>query len=298
MARMPFPGGYAVSKENRVKEELATAYKISRLKRRLAEERFAEDLRDALTLAAAVGAISSPVTHSRLLEMIVETAAHVIPSRAASLFLIDEETEELIFEVALGSKADEVRKFRIPLGHGIAGLVAVSGQPMAVSDAAKDPRQAVDIAESVGYAPESILCVPLFYDDEVIGVLELLDREGAPSYNASDMEALGLFANQAAVTIEQSRTQGNLAALLGGVLGSLGGLSDHRRESLREGAGAFVEGVEEDAAYRRAMELAELVREISHQGEAELAACRTILRGFAEYLRSKPRPEDDGGETW
>ncbi len=289
-----------MSREDRSRdEELAQAWEeISHLKRRLADERFADDLRDALTLAAAAGSISSPVEHSRLLEMIVETAASVIPSRAASLFLVDEETEELVFEVALGSKADEVRKFRIPLGHGIAGLVAVSGQPMAVSDAAKDPRQAADVAESVGYAPESILCVPLFYDEGVIGVLELLDREGAPSYNASDMQALGLFANQAAVAIEQSRAQGNLAALLGGVLGSLGGLPDHRREGLREGAAPFVEGVEEDAAHRRALELAELVREISHQGEEEFAMCHTILTGFAQYLRSKPHPEDEAGEMW
>lgn len=288
-----------MSDENTTRDELERAWdEISRLKRRLADERFAEDLRDALTLAATAGAISSPVTHSRLLEMIVETAAHVIPSHAASLFLVDEETEELVFEVALGSKADEVKKFRIPLGHGIAGLVAVSGQPMAVSDAAKDPRQAADVAESVGYAPESILCVPLVHEEEIIGVLELLDREGAPSFNAPDMQALGLFANQAAVAIEQSRAQGNLSALLGGVLGSLGGMPDHRRESLREGAVSFVEGVEEDASHRRALELAELVREISHGGEEESKACHTILRGFAEYLRSRPRPEDEAGEMW
>ena len=285
--------------ERREGEELARAREeISRLRRRLADERFAEDLRDALTLAAAAGSISSPVAHSRLLEMIVETAAGVIPSRSAALFLIDEEAEELVFQVALGPEAEQVKGLRIPLGHGIAGLVAVSGQPMAVSDAAKDPRQAADVAESVGYAPESILCVPLVHEDEVVGVLELLDREGAPSFNASDMGALGLFANQAAVAIEQSRAQGNLAALLGGVLGSLGGLAEHRKESLREDARSFVDGVEEDAAHRRALELAGLVREISHRGEEEFAACRTILEGFAEYLRSKPQPEDDAGGMW
>ena len=57
---------------------------IGRLERRLADERLAEDLRDALTLATAAGTIASPVTHSRLLEMIVETAAHVIFARAAA----------------------------------------------------------------------------------------------------------------------------------------------------------------------------------------------------------------------
>ncbi len=263
---------------------------IEHLEGRLADERFAEELKDAMTLAASAGAIASPVSHSRLLEMIVETAARVIFARAAALFLIDEEARELIFEVALGSKAEEVKRFRIPMGHGIAGLVAVSGQPMAVSDAASDPRQAADVARSVGYAPESILCVPLFYNEQVIGVLELLDKEGAPSFSATDMDDLGLFANQAAVAIEQSRTNRNLAALLGEVLKSLGETDDGRSQGLQERARAFAEGLEEDAAFSQAFDLARLVQEIAHQGENELRGCQAILRGFAEYLSSRPDP--------
>jgi GAF domain-containing protein len=269
---------------------------IERLKRRLGDERFTEDLHEALTLAATAGTIASPVTHSRLLEMIVETAAHVISARAAALFLIDEETQELIFEVALGSKADEVKKFRVPLGHGIAGLVAVSGQPMAVSDAERDPRQAADIARSVGYTPQSILCVPLFYYDQVIGVLELLDKEGAPSFSATDMEDLGLFANQAAVAIEQSRTNRNLAAFLGEVLQSLGGTTDGRAERLQERARDFANRIEEDVAFRQAFDLARLVQEIAYQGENELKGCQAILRGFAEYLRSRSDPLGELGD--
>src|SRR5690348_8979437 len=61
---------------------------IDRLKLRLADEEFASELRHTLALASAAGTIASPVTHSRLLEMIVETAAHVISAQAASLFLI------------------------------------------------------------------------------------------------------------------------------------------------------------------------------------------------------------------
>jgi GAF domain-containing protein len=272
---------------SRAQETIAwQAEKIERLEGRLADERFAEDLREVMTLVGAAGPIASPVSHSRLLEMIVETAAHVIFARAGALFLVDEEAQELIFEVALGSKAEEVKKFRVPLGHGIAGLVAASGQPMAVSDAASDPRQAADIARSVGYAPESILCVPLFYNEQVIGVLELLDKEGAPSFSATDMEDLSLFANQAAVAIEQSRTNRNLAALLDEVLKSLGGLDDDG--GLQERAQAFAERLEEDAAFNQALDLARLVQEISHQGENEMRGCQAILRGFAEYLRSKP----------
>ncbi len=273
-------------------EELAQAQEeISSLKRRLADGRFAEELKDALTVAAAAGSIASPVEHSRLLGMVVETAAGVIPSRSAALFLIDEEAEELVFEVALGPEAEQVRGFRVPLGHGIAGLVAASGQPMAVSDAGSDPRQAADIARSVGYAPGTILCVPLFYDEEVKGVLELLDREGAPTYSAQDMATLGLFANQAAVAIEQSRAQGSVAALLKEALRSSETAEDYR--GLDERGEDFAAGMQEDASHRQALELARLVGEISRRGEQESAACQKILQGFADYLRSRPEDSDD-----
>ena len=270
------------------------AAEIERLQARLSGERYAEELREALALAAAAGTVSSPVTHSRLLEMIVEAAAHVISARAASLFLINEETQELIFEVALGQKAQEVKKFAVPLGQGIAGLVAVSGQPMAISDAQSDPRHASDIARSVGYMPQSILCVPLFYNDQVIGVLELLDKAGGNSFSAADMETLGLFANQAAVAIEQSRTHRNLAALIGEVLLSLGGISDGERERLKSGMHAFVAQTEADPAYRQSLELARLVQEIVWRGDSEARACLTILESFAEYLRSRPEATELG----
>jgi GAF domain-containing protein len=247
--------------------------------------RFAAELREALIETAAAGVISAPVTHARLLEMIVETAAQVITANAASLFLIDEQTEELIFAVALGGKAEEVKNLRVPLGHGIAGLVAVSGQPMAISDAQSDPRQASDIAESVDYRPESILCVPLLHNEQVIGVLELLDKQGAPSFSPEDMEALWLFGNQAAVAIEQSRSTTNLSALLTHSVTSLAGLADDARTQQR--AAEFIAHLASDDDFRRSVELAELVAEIVRQGASESRACHTILQSFADYLRAR-----------
>ena len=272
------------------------AEEIERLRDRLSDASLAEDLRELVALAATTGTIAAPVAHARLLEMIVETAARVISARAAALFLLDEETQELIFEVATGPKAKEVKKHRVPVGHGIAGLVAVSGQPMAVSDAQNDPRQAADIARSVGYVPQSLLCVPLFYGDQVIGVLELLDKEGAATFNASDMEVLGFFANQAGVTIEQARTYQNLAALVvNEVLESLGGVPEEQKQRLRQPAYGFATRVGEDTSLRQANDLARLVQEIVQQGEHEQKACRAILNGFAEYLRLRPEPTGDLG---
>src|SRR5215217_1586317 len=81
------------------------AEEIERLKKMIAGERFAEEMRQAFATAAMTGTIASPVTHTRLLEMIVETAARVIGANAASLFLVDEENKQLTFEVAIGPQA-------------------------------------------------------------------------------------------------------------------------------------------------------------------------------------------------
>lgn len=266
------------------------AEEIKRLQRQLSGEKLADRLREAVVLASSVGTIAAPVSHARLLEMIVQTAAHVINARAAALFLIDYESQSLTFEVALGSKGHEVKKLRVPLGHGIAGLVAVSGQPMAISDAKSNPQQASDIAQSVDYLPESILCVPLFYNDQVIGVLELLDKEGDTAFNAADLEALSLFANQAAVAIEQSKIHRNIAALLLDLLASMGGDTERSAFDMQREVTTFAADLEEDASYRRVLELARIVQEIAAHGEGELAACHAIVSSFADYLRLRPTP--------
>src|SRR5205823_552051 len=166
---------------------------------------------------------------------------------------------ELVFEIALGQKADEVKKFRVPLGHGIAGHVAATGQPTATSGGG-DPRQAREIGESVGYVPRSILCVPLFYADRVIGVLELLDKVDEATFTMMDMQVLGLFANLAAVALEQSRTRDNLFALIAEVVSeSTTDLPEHERQQLVHGTHRLVSSIGQDERYQSALGLARLI---------------------------------------
>lgn len=263
---------------------------IAHLRSQLAAIDLVTELRAALSLASTAETIAAPAdfSHRRLLELIVETAAAVIGARSASLFLIDETSEELVFAVALGPEATSVKNVRGPLGHGIAGLVAVSGQPIAVSEADADPRQAADVARQIEYTPEAILCVPLLYDDRVIGVLELLDRLDEPSFSARDMSTLGLFANQAAIGIIQSRTRASGVALMRDLISSLD--PDHPAEAqLHDRIEAFASATTpgDGMDYQEALSLAALVQEIVWHGEQERHACRAILQGFAGYLRSR-----------
>jgi len=240
--------------------------------------------RELLTLAATTVTVAAVGSHSQLLELIVQIAARVIRAATASMLLLDRTTQELVFTVAFPHRVTDLASFRVPVGEGIAGLVAMTGQPMAISDARGDPRHASPIAEQTGYLPNSLLCVPLVFADEVVGVLELMDKEGASAFDNADVETLGLFASLAAVAIEQSQTRGHLTALLGQV-SSLQDISGHAGD-LAE----LISGVEQEPRFRRTLELAELVHQISQAGDRELETCAGILRSFAGYVRTRSQP--------
>jgi GAF domain-containing protein len=257
---------------------------IVSLQLRLEQGAAAVSVSEALAVAVVAEEIAAPATHSRLLELILETAATAISARAGSIFVIDEAAGDLACEVAIGGRAEQVMKIRIPLGHGIAGGVALSGLPLAVSHASADKRWAKDIGQIVGYTPESIACVPLIYEDGLIGALELLDKDGAESFSPADLHLLGLFGHQAAITIRHSRAKLSASALLAGAFGE-----DDSEEAPPEELRRFGDALDLDPTFRASLELAHFVRDIAQAGERELAACRQMLSAFAGYVRSRPR---------
>ena len=244
-----------------------------------ADSKFSADLRELLVLTATTGAMASTTTHHAALEHIVETAAGVLHAQAASLFLVDEEREELVFQVALGAKADATKQFRVPLGHGIAGYVATTGQAIAVTDAQRDPRFASDIGQAIGYLPRTILCVPLYLRDRVIGVLELLDKADGQHFSTGDMEILGRFANLAALTLDQSRLTHDLRHLFRSLLGEI-----VQGQPLEQAARAFADRAADHAERSEALRMAGLIHEIWQRGADGRRLAGEILTSVARFV--------------
>ncbi|WP_424210943.1 GAF domain-containing protein [Streptomyces sp. BI20] len=141
-------------------------------------------------------------TERRLLRSIVEVARHAFGAAASSIFLVDPDTGELVFEAVAGEGDDRLVGTRFPAGTGIAGWVVASGQTMLVDDLRESKHFAGDAAESTGYVPNSIMAAPLFGDDACIGVLEVLDRGVHEVREMADVELLDLLADQAAIGLE------------------------------------------------------------------------------------------------
>ena len=171
---------------------------------------------DELRRAAASGLLGTEETHRALLQSIVDTARAIFHARAASVFLLDEETDELVFEAVSGEGEGELIGMRFPSSTGLAGWVLVTRQPLVVDDLKADPRHARQAAESTGYVPNALVGVPLLADDAAIGVLSVLDRPLDRSFSTADMDVLTLFANQAAIGLELLRSGRRARALLEG----------------------------------------------------------------------------------
>jgi GAF domain-containing protein len=197
---------------------------------------------DDLRAAVAAGALGSEESYRELLQSIVEVARAIFGARASSVFLHDEESDELVFEAVAGEGADELIGRRFPSSTGIAGWVLVTRQPLVVEDLASDPRHAREAAESTGFVPRGLMAVPLLHEDRALGVLEVLDRPQKAAFSLQEMELLGLFANEAAIALDllqrarEARNvledEGGEAAAVARFVAKLGEASPERREAV------------------------------------------------------------------
>lgn len=111
------------------------------------------------------------------LQALVDEARTAFGAAACSIAVLDDERGELIYRAASGAGAEAILGVRLPVTRGIAGWVAVSGQPLSVSDLHRDQRFAADVAESTQYVPRTLLVSPIVGDDGVLGVVSILDRD-------------------------------------------------------------------------------------------------------------------------
>ena len=170
----------------------------------------------ALVAAATAGVLDVEHEHRALLQSIVETACAIFRARASSIFLLDEDADELVFEAVAGEGEGSLVGTRIPSGTGIAGWVLVTRQPLVIDDLSNDPRHARSVAEKTGYVPRRLMSVPLLHGDDALGVLQVLDREDDARFGLEEMELLGLFAAQAAIALALLQRARRAGAALGG----------------------------------------------------------------------------------
>ena len=156
------------------------------------------------TLNELARSLTSTLELDPLLNRIMESAVEILDCEAGSLLLVDEQTGESVFEVALGSVGTELEGQRLPPGAGLVGKAVTTKQALIQNDV-KRSEDWFNVDEQTGFSTKDLLVIPLVVKDHAIGVLEILNKKDRSPFNSKDLELLTAFAGQAAIAIENAR---------------------------------------------------------------------------------------------
>ncbi len=149
--------------------------------------------------------LNSTLDLGSLLKKIISAARELTNTEAASIMLIEPATGDLRFEIASNIAVQEMEEIIIPKGSGIAGWVALHGEPRVINDVTQEPTWSNRVDDTIEFHTRSILAVPLRTHTKVIGVLEGINKIGGGGWTESDINILNTLASQAAIAIENAR---------------------------------------------------------------------------------------------
>jgi signal transduction histidine kinase len=161
--------------------------------------------RQLSTLNDVARVLGSTLDIDLLLERILSSAVDILACQAGTLFLVDEESHELIFRVTVGPVAADLVGHRLPQGTGLVGKAVELRAPVVANDVLRNKDWFAQQDQETGFRTESLLISPMIVKDQVIGVIEVINKQNGMPFTEQDQELLAAFASQAAVAYENAR---------------------------------------------------------------------------------------------
>jgi phosphoserine phosphatase RsbU/P len=176
---------------------------IAEIDRRVSKSRAEVHVHQQLIDAAK--SLNSTLNLDELLDVILETALRIVDGDRGSVYIFNEARTEIWTKVARGLDLQEKNIIRLPLGKGIAGYVAATGDTINIPEAYHDPRFNPEFDRMTGYRTNSILCAPMRNrDGGIVGVFQLLNKKDGP-FTDADAVVLDALSVHAAIAIENAR---------------------------------------------------------------------------------------------
>ncbi len=148
--------------------------------------------------------ITSSLELGDILTKIMKKAKEMTKAETWSVFLVDQETGELVFEKTEGKKTKNIQKLRLKIGEGIAGWVAQEGIPVVVPDVSQDNRFFEKVDKATHLKTKSLMCVPIKSNEQVVGVLEIVNKTTGEPFTKEDLDILMRLVDQTAIAIERT----------------------------------------------------------------------------------------------
>ena len=149
--------------------------------------------------------LNSSLDPSEVRARSMEATCKLLDCDGATLYLIDQTTNELVFDAIVGSvTAGALKEIRLPIGEGsMAGWVAYNCKPLLSNDVAGDSRHHKNSDQKSNYKTKNMLCVPVTTKGKLLGVLQAVNKNRG-DFTQEHLKLLSALANQVAIAVENA----------------------------------------------------------------------------------------------
>lgn len=149
--------------------------------------------------------LNSSMSVKKVVEITIERLREALEVEAVTIFLRDEQSNELVFWALQGGGKEELEGTRMPLQKGVVGWVIENKQAALVEDAANDKRFFTDVDKESNFKTRNMLCSPLLVrGTHAIGAIQCLNKVGNALFQEEDLEFLDQCAHQVSLAIHNS----------------------------------------------------------------------------------------------
>jgi len=167
-------------------------------------EQLVDEIRRNANLLGAYALVGSSLDSHQVLRSVLDQARLFTEAASASIFLINREEQCLEFAATTDGDAGSLKHIKVPMGQGISGHVAKTGETVNITNAQDDPRFYSNVDKQTGEKTTSYLCIPLLTGGEIIGTTQLLNKKGGGKFSDSDVRLMRNFAGLAGIAIERA----------------------------------------------------------------------------------------------
>lgn len=240
-------------------------------------------------VAASIDVSNSMTVSLRgAIDDLLNQANDALNSAVASVLVRAGDDGGLRFLTATSGVTDELLALRLPPGAGIAGLVFSTTQPMAVADVAQEGSFWSEADRRTGFKTVTLLATPLRAENDLVGILEFVNRPGEPPYSPftpAEMDRAARYAEPIARLVETYELAQMIESLFNFVAQStLTTSTPTQREEMQR---AWLESYTTSPANRDFLSLWFSLREVMNAGDAERKLCRELLESLGNFAKNR-----------
>jgi diguanylate cyclase (GGDEF)-like protein len=150
-------------------------------------------------------ALTSSLELEEILGAIMDKMAQFFGPERWSMLMVDDKSGELYYAIAVGENTESLKGLRVPMGEGVAGWVASTGNPLVVPDVALDPHWSAFANKHPDLKIKSIACVPVRSGNKTLGVIQLLNSK-LDLLSEYSISFLRILCDYAAIAIQNARS--------------------------------------------------------------------------------------------